>query len=295
MSNVAQKKILDRARPDEIAQTLESAGKLTIIRSQGCAIHWRIWGCGRPLLLLHGNFGNWTHWIRNIPALSQNFQVIAPDIPGFGDSDLPPQPYTADSIATLLNEGLAHLLSDRRIIIVGFSFGSSIAGAMARQLGSIAAMLVVVSAGHLRLRKAEIPPLISWRKLQSPDARRSAHVRNLHAMMISRLERIDDLAVHVQSENAPKRRLAADTVTATHPLRSDLLHLSCPFAGIWGRDDRTIGEHMHERLNLFSDLGRGADAHVIDDAGHWVQYEAANAFNAKLPSIISGMNAYAST
>src|SRR5690606_94454 len=43
---------------------------------------WRLWGNGPPLVLLHGAFGSWTHWLRNIPALAARFRVIAPDMPG---------------------------------------------------------------------------------------------------------------------------------------------------------------------------------------------------------------------
>lgn len=52
---------------------------------------WYSWGQGRPLLLLHGGSGSWTHWIRNVETLAAaGYQVIAPDLPGSGDSALPP-------------------------------------------------------------------------------------------------------------------------------------------------------------------------------------------------------------
>src|ERR1051325_7613012 len=43
---------------------------------------WRSWGQGAPLVLLHGGYGSWMHWIRNVPPLSRQFRVIAPDLPG---------------------------------------------------------------------------------------------------------------------------------------------------------------------------------------------------------------------
>ena len=46
---------------------------------------WRCWGSGPPLVLLHGGYGSWMHWIRNVLPLSRQFTVIAPDMPGLGE------------------------------------------------------------------------------------------------------------------------------------------------------------------------------------------------------------------
>lgn len=276
---------------DAILQVLNECADKQLTRAQGCTIRWRLWGQGRPLVLLHGNGGSWSHWVRNIPFLARHYRVIAADIPGFGDSDMPPEPYSADSIATLLREGLLELsIGQTPLHIVGFSFGSSVAGALAKQLGRNAAILVVVSAGHLRLNKASIPAFASWRKLSDPAARREAHRHNLAVMMITRSDRIDDLAIHIQSENTAKARLVGEKVTASHPLRDDLTKLSCPFAGIWGEQDHTIGPYMSERIDLFAALGRANHAHTIEDAGHWHPYEAADVFNRKLTSILEEVN-----
>src|SRR2546429_9864823 len=56
---------------------------------------WRIWGEGRPLVLLHGASCSWTHWIRNILPLARSVRVLAPAMPRFGDLDVPAGPHTA--------------------------------------------------------------------------------------------------------------------------------------------------------------------------------------------------------
>src|SRR5437763_9356025 len=45
---------------------------------------WHCWGSGLPLVLLHGGYGSWSHWIRNVLPLSRSFRVIPPDPPGLG-------------------------------------------------------------------------------------------------------------------------------------------------------------------------------------------------------------------
>ncbi len=55
----------------------------------GINIHYVIGGTGEPLLLIHGFGQNWYMWNRLLPELSKHFTVIAPDLPGLGESDKP--------------------------------------------------------------------------------------------------------------------------------------------------------------------------------------------------------------
>src|SRR5712692_7434835 len=71
---------------------------------------WRSWGAGPPLVLLHGASGSWTHWIRNVLPLAGRFRVLVPDMPGYGDSDAPPEPHTADALADLVVAGIEQML-----------------------------------------------------------------------------------------------------------------------------------------------------------------------------------------
>ena len=64
----------------------------SFVTDDGEQLHLSVRGDGPPLVLLHGNFGSWMHWIRNVEVLSQHYRVIALDIPGFGDSATPPKP-----------------------------------------------------------------------------------------------------------------------------------------------------------------------------------------------------------
>ena len=50
----------------------------------GLRMHYVREGRGQPLILLHGWPEFWWSWHRNIPALAERFDVIAPDLRGFG-------------------------------------------------------------------------------------------------------------------------------------------------------------------------------------------------------------------
>jgi pimeloyl-ACP methyl ester carboxylesterase len=55
----------------------------------GAKLHYLTAGNGTPLILLHGYAETSLMWRPLIPALAERFTVIAPDLPGIGDSDIP--------------------------------------------------------------------------------------------------------------------------------------------------------------------------------------------------------------
>ena len=73
-----------------IVAAVEAKAKRIDTPYDGGSIAWRSFGDGPPLVLLHGGFGGWGHWLRNVGPLSRKYRVLAPDMPGFGDFGDPP-------------------------------------------------------------------------------------------------------------------------------------------------------------------------------------------------------------
>ena len=99
---------------------------------------WHVWGqehAGNttPLVLLHGGSGSWTHWVRNVQHLAQTRSVWALDLPGCGDSALPPQVSDADSLAPFVGEVLDRAFQGQAVDLLGFSFGGLTAGLLAAE------------------------------------------------------------------------------------------------------------------------------------------------------------------
>src|SRR5262249_13313242 len=122
--------------PATFVATIDARSTRRHTRAGAGSMAWRGWGEGRPPLLLHGASGSWPHWIRNPLPLAEHFRVLAPDMPGFGDSDALPEPHTADRLADGVIAGLEEILpAPAELDLAGFSFGAIIGGLVAARLG----------------------------------------------------------------------------------------------------------------------------------------------------------------
>ena len=95
-------------------------------RFQNATTVWHAWGqADQPtVVLLHGGSGSWTHWVRNIaPLRDAGWRVLVPDLPGFGDSDLPEGCTDTTDLPPHLHQGLQQLKPLGPVSLVGFSFG----------------------------------------------------------------------------------------------------------------------------------------------------------------------------
>lgn len=87
-------------------------------------------GGGEPLVLLHGGFQTWRCWRRLMPALAEDFRVVAVDLRGLGDSGAPAGPYDqrtlGGDVAAVLDS-----LGIERANVVGHDLGAAVATAFA--------------------------------------------------------------------------------------------------------------------------------------------------------------------
>ena len=111
----------------------------------GVRLHYLTAGHGSPLILLHGYAETSRMWRPIIPALSERFTVIAPDLPGIGDSDIPADGLDMKSAAVRIHE-LAKSLSVEKAEVVGHDIGLMVAYAYAAQFPSDVTKLVLMDA-----------------------------------------------------------------------------------------------------------------------------------------------------
>ncbi|MBL94353.1 MAG: 2-succinyl-6-hydroxy-2,4-cyclohexadiene-1-carboxylate synthase [Alphaproteobacteria bacterium MarineAlpha3_Bin5] len=255
---------------------------------------WRKWPALNsknlpPLVLLHGGFGSWTHWIANIEYFACNRDVIVPDLPGLGSSATPPIPHTVEGLSKIISDGLGLVLAGRNNFhLVGFSFGGLLGSAVAVAQGACCKSFVAVGASGFGKLHNVIDGLILPGPNWTEEERRKAHLRNLELLMIKETKNIDELAVYCHDSNIHHARMKSRKMSLSDGFFQNLPNIRSRVGGIWGEFDSTAGGeklislrrdiiHRHDPSSLFQ---------IISGAGHWVMYETPSIFNKTLNSMI---------
>ena len=111
----------------------------------GLKIHYLTAGDGPAILLLHGYAETSSMWRPLIPRLEGQFTVIAPDLPGIGDSDVPTDGLELTSAARRIHSLMAGL-HIRKSIVVGHDIGLMVAYAYAALFPAETQKLVLMDA-----------------------------------------------------------------------------------------------------------------------------------------------------
>ena len=263
-----------------VAELNREARRTEVATEEGFAV-WREWGTGPALVMLHGGAGSWSHFFRQIRFFAQNYRVIVPDLPGFGDSADCNRDAEPHRMARILAAGIDRLVGTQRFHLVGFSYGGIIGSFLARLLAPRIDGFVIVGGVGFEARRNDVN-LSSWRRISDTEQRRARHRDNLLAIMIADPGRIDETAILIQQSNAERSRHDTRPTARTKPLTANLDATRIPLAAIWGERDQLAVPYFDERRAGLAARDPDACFKLIEDAGHWVQYEAADAFNAAL-------------
>jgi pimeloyl-ACP methyl ester carboxylesterase len=111
----------------------------------GLNVHYLTAGHGPPVILLHGYTQTSRMWRPIIPLLAEKFTVIAPDLPGIGDSGIPADGLDMKSAAVRIH-GLVRALGVEKARVVGHDIGLMVAYAYAAQFPAETEKLVLMDA-----------------------------------------------------------------------------------------------------------------------------------------------------
>lgn len=250
-------------------------------------IAWHEYGAGEPVVLLHGGHGSHQHWVRNVDVLSKYYRVLVPDIPGYGESDAPPEPTMESLVATMLIAIDERIGADTPVRLVGFSFGGLVAAKIAAQRPNITHLVLLGAAGHGTTRRPK-GKLQDWKTaLQANDdvALRGVMRQNLLMHMLAHEASINDEALDIHASACLKTRFHSKKISHAGGLMDALaiarqVNPAMALSAAWGEHDVTCTPASV--LELLESQGALSYKQIIPNVGHWVQYEATELANSFL-------------
>lgn len=238
-------------------------------------------GDGPPLVLLHGGTGSRNHWVRNVPELSRHFTVHTVDSPGFGKSPAPQKDLDPDSYLEWVASAVMRL-SDN-LALAGFSFGGVVAAAVAVRLGTRVNGLSLLGPGGFGAATDGIKGLLPMPPREAGDQEyREVIAHNLGRSMLLRAPDPKDPVVDLQRDNIRRARFDSRKLSLRDITVSNIAHAQCPVQVIWGQEDPIARPSIDARAERIANARPDVEFHKIPGAGHWVQFEMADAVNERM-------------
>jgi 4,5:9,10-diseco-3-hydroxy-5,9,17-trioxoandrosta-1(10),2-diene-4-oate hydrolase len=265
---------------------------------EGVNVHYIQAGEGPVVLLLHGLGTSLVTWCRNIvPLATAGFQVLALDLPGYGDSDKPKHlSYDPVAGATLIHRFLA-TLGVERASLVGNSAGGLIVSLFALSYPEKVERLVLVSSGGLGrqmswfLRLLSLPivgDLFYQPHLQAPYdiTRRVFYQPPLFLPeVLPEMQRTLSLpGFRHAGLKSIRSSINLFGLRQHRYILPQLKQLPAPLMIVWGEEDKILPvSHARLAQQALPD----SVVHIIPQCGHWPHMEKDTEFNALLTRFLS--------
>jgi pimeloyl-ACP methyl ester carboxylesterase len=252
---------------------------------EGVKLHYTTGGHGTPLILLHGYAETSRMWTPILPVLGAKFTVIAPDLPGIGESSIPADGLDMKTAAIRIH-ALARSLGVEKARVVGHDIGLMVAYAYAAQFPSEVEKLVVMDAF--------LPGVAGWEAIyDNPGIWHFRFNGPTPEALVQGRERIyfeyfwNDLAAD-KRRSIPEADRKAYTAAYSRPGRmkagwayfvsfqqaaKDFAQLSrakltMPVLVIGG--EKSLGDALGQQMKL---VATNVTVVVLKDTGHWVLEE----------------------
>ena len=278
--------------PDPQWLRIDWTEHLHTIEAGGTTINYAEIGEGPPIVFLHGLGGCWQNWLENMPRMAElGHRVVAPDLPGFGASPLPPWEITISAYGGAIAD-FCERLGIGECTLVGNSMGGFVAAEVAIGEPEWVDRLVLVSAAgisHARMRREPVVagarvsmaanPLLlrlDVASMRRPGLRRLAFGGVMrHPEKLRREMLVEMIAPAIGAEGF----LPAVAALTGYDLLDHLERIAVPTLVVWGRDDLVVPS---SDARGYVQRIRHAELVVLEDCGHVPMVERPVRFNRLL-------------
>ncbi|HET7197597.1 MAG TPA: alpha/beta fold hydrolase [Burkholderiales bacterium] len=264
------------------------------LRVDGLQVRYFEEGAGAPLVLLHGaSLGSSADvWARNLaPLAAHGLRVVAPDLPGFGETDNPADPslaYRRDFVLELMDAlGMAraslvgHSQSGRIVLELAFRHPGRVAKAVVVATGSLLPPLGGKTASEGEEGGAAEPTLEEARALLEANLYDKALATPDAVALRHRLSVGKNFAAFIARKSAPKEKGGA----GGEPAWQRVARCPVPLLMLYGESDR--GEAA-KRAARAKELNPGLELRLLPRCAHLVQWDAAQAFEEIAGRFLAG-------
>ena len=276
------------------------------VRANGIRQHYLEAGQGAPVVLLHGFPETSFAWRFQMPELARHYRVIAPDLRGYGETDIPTGGYDKRTMARDLRE-LMRALDLPKSARVGHDRGARVATRFAKDFPDLLDRLVVLDNVPTRIVAREFSPKLAnayWFFIfnQVPDlpealisGREDIWLRHLFSdwcynplaisgdafdTYVAAYRRPGALRGAMSDYRAIAEDVAQDTVDAD-------AKIACPTLAMWGAEFHAVGQ-MFDMAAVWAEMASDLRTVAIPHAGHLPQEEQPEIVTAELLKFLEG-------
>ena len=249
----------------------------SVLAVRGCRIRLMRAGAGDPLVYLHGASG--ASWLPVLQKLSEKYDVIAPEHPGFGESDTPDWLDTIHDLAYFYLD-VFDQLKLRGAHLVGNSLGGWLAAEIAvRNTSHLASVTLCNAAG---LHVPGVKQSDSFMMSEEQRLREFFYDSKKAEEMVARV-------MHPDREDTVLKNRATVAKLSWHPRAHDphlpkwLHRIDVPTLVIWGDHDKSF---PNEHAQAYHRAIPGSKLDMIPQCGHVPQIEKPDEFVAALETFL---------
>ena len=241
------------------------------IEINGATWHFLDAGHGVPLLALHGIAADADHWVRFSGKMRSKARIIAPDLPGFGESSAPTNSdYSLDEQVTRLH-GFVTAIGLEQFILAGNSLGGLLAAAYAKRYPRQVIGLCLLAPGGVI--GAQLSPVLKTIEQNGPNP-----------FVISSATKFDQLLSACFYKRPwlpwPVKKLVRDRTISLHANTSAVFEeirinanrletiapeLNLPCLVLWGRNDQVLDVSGAE---ILMQILPAAKLVILEKTGH---------------------------